>query len=101
MKLNTELVERTITQLDADPVPERHPVMPQLSQAFGDHTFFVDTDGLHIVEPGEPNERGEQTGQVMQIARWNDENRTSLSPQPAEPTGVVVVLGRKEPDSRG
>ncbi|MGD9614191.1 MAG: hypothetical protein AB7H90_14305 [Alphaproteobacteria bacterium] len=100
MKLNTALVERTIDQLDADPVPERHPVMPQLKQAFGDHTFFVDTEGLHIIEPGEPNERGEPTGEVVQIARWDDENRTSLSPQPPEPTGIVVVLG-KEPGSDG
>jgi hypothetical protein len=99
MKLNTDLIERTITQLDADPIPDRHPVMPQLNRVFGDHTFFVDTDGLHIVEPGEPTEGGEQTGQVMQIARWEDENRSSLSPQPPEPTGVVVVLSLREPDS--
>ena len=99
MKLNSALLERTADQLDADPIPERHPVMPQLSQVFGNHTFFVDTDGLHIVEPGELNEAGEQTGNVLQIARWEDAERTSLAPQPPEPTGVVVVLGAAEPDS--
>ena len=99
MKLNSELVERTINQMDADPIPEQHPAMPQLNQVFGEHTFFVDTSGLHIVEPGEPNEAGEPTGKVMQIARWSDAQRTSLAPQPAEPTGVVVVLATEEPES--
>jgi hypothetical protein len=99
MKLNSALVERTVSQFEADPIPEQHPAMPQLNQAFGDHTFFVDGDGLHIVEPGEPNEAGDPTGNVVKIAHWNDESRTTLVPQQPQPTGTVVVFDSQEPDT--
>jgi hypothetical protein len=99
MKLNSALVERIIDQFEADPVPEQHPAMPQLNQAFGDHTFFLDGDGLHIVEPGAPNAAGDPTGNVLRVARWGDDNRTSLVPQPPEPTGTVVVFDAGKPDT--
>lgn len=99
MKLNSALVERAVSQLQADPIPEQHPVMPQLSQVFGDHTFFLDANGLHIVEPGQANEAGEPTGNVVKVARWSDENRTSLAPHQPEPTGIVVVFAADGPDS--
>ena len=73
--------------------------MPQLTQVFGDHTFFVDGDGLDIIEPGTPNEAGDPTGNVLRIARWNDESRTTLVPQQPEPTGIVVALSSEEPDT--
>jgi hypothetical protein len=100
MKLNPVLVERAVSQLGADPIPEQHPAMPQLNQVFGEHTFFVDDDGLSIVEPVAPGNTGELTGEVMQVARWTDGNRTNLAPQQPEPTGVVIVLaagGSKRP----
>ena len=99
MKLNSVLVERAVSQLGADPIPEQHPAMPQLNQVFGDHTFFLDTNGLHIVEPGSPTEKGDQTGEVVQVARWSDGNRTSLAPQQPSPTGITIVLEPAEPDS--
>lgn len=101
MKLNSTLIEQTVTQLDVDPIPEQHPVVPQLHQVFGDHTFFLDPDGLLIVEPSEPNASGEPTGEVVKVARWSDSDRSSLMPQPPEPTGMVVVLadGHGEPET--
>jgi hypothetical protein len=99
MKLNSVLVEQAVNQLGANPIPEQHPAMPQLNQVFGDHTFFLDSNGLHIVEPGEPNASGEPTGEVVKVAGWSDANRTSLAPQQPEPTGVVVVLADGDPDS--
>jgi hypothetical protein len=98
MRLNSVLVEQAADQLQADPIPDQHPAMPQLNQVFGDHTFFLDGSGLHIVEPGEPNAAGDPTGNVVRIARWNDESRTSLVPQPPELTGAVVVFSMEEPD---
>jgi len=41
MKLNSALFERTLTQFDAQAIPESHPVVPQLNSLFGDHTFFL------------------------------------------------------------
>jgi hypothetical protein len=98
MKLKTALVEQAITQISADPIPERHPAMPQLNRVFGEHTFFIDSDGLHILEPCDPGDAGQPRWEVMKIAGWSDTQHTTLAPQQAEPTGVVVVLTEKEPD---
>ncbi|HEY4920455.1 MAG TPA: hypothetical protein VII40_10170 [Xanthobacteraceae bacterium] len=92
MRLTSEQVERTLSQIDAQPIPEDHPAMARLSEVFGDHTFFLDGNGLNVVEPAEPTD-GAETGQVVKLAGWSDEKLTQLAPHPPEPTEVVVVLG--------
>ena len=92
MKLNTALVERTLNQFDAQAIPENHPVVQQLNSLFGDHTFFLDANGLNIVEPREQTDSGSQSGQVVKLAGWSDDNRTSLAPHEPELTEVVIVL---------
>jgi hypothetical protein len=51
MKLASAIIERTLDQFEAEALPDNHPAVPQLSELFGDHTFFLDVDGLNIVEP--------------------------------------------------
>ena len=51
MKLTSAQVERTLSQFEGQAIPDNHPVIPQLSNLFGDHTFFLNNDGLNIVEP--------------------------------------------------
>ena len=92
MKLNTALVERTLNQFDAQAIPENHPVVQQLNSLFGDHTFFLDANGLNIVEPREQTDSGSQSGQVVKLAGWSDDNRTSLAAHQPELTEVVIVL---------
>jgi hypothetical protein len=92
MKLDTQGIERTLSQFDAQRIPDDHPAVPQLSELFGDHTFFVDQAGLHIVEPTAPADSGKETGKVVRLARWSDANRTSLYPHAPEPTDIVVEL---------
>jgi hypothetical protein len=92
MKLTPDLVERTLGQFQAQALPEDHPVVPKLSELFGDHTFFLDAAGLNIVEPNGATEAGAPTGQVIKLASWQDANRTGLAPHKPEPTGVVVAL---------
>jgi len=87
MKLTSAQVERTLDQFEAQAIPENHPLIPQLSRIFGDHTFFLDSHGLNIVEPA-----GAQSGEVMNVADWGDANLTSLSPHEPQSTDVVVVL---------
>ena len=48
MKLNAAQVERTLKQFDAQALPDDHPVVPELNSLFGDHTFFLDSDGLNV-----------------------------------------------------
>ena len=51
MKLTSAQVERTLSQFEGQAIPDNHPVISQLSNLFGDHTFFLNNDGLNIVEP--------------------------------------------------
>lgn len=84
MKLSTALVDRMETQFGPQVLPDSHPAMRQLHSTFGDHTFFLDGDGLHVVEPA-----GKHTGQRVKIASWADAGRTTLSPRSPEPIDVV------------
>ncbi|MEJ2376278.1 MAG: hypothetical protein P8Y53_00050 [Pseudolabrys sp.] len=99
MKLNTALAERTQSQFDAQAIPENHPVVGQLNSLFGDHTFFLDAQGLNIVEPSGTTNGGAQTAQVVKLAGWSDGDRTSLQPHEPEVREVVVVLEPAGPDS--
>jgi hypothetical protein len=95
MKLNSVQVERTLTQFQAEAIPEDHPVIPQLNNLFGEHTFFLDGSGLNIVEPTDSDRAGTQSAKVVNLANWSDDNPTRLEPHEPEQTDVVVVLGSK------
>jgi hypothetical protein len=92
MRLSSSQVERALNQFDAQAIPDDHPVMAQLSELFGEHTFFLNTEGLNVVEPAEPSQDGE-TCKVVNLADWTDKSLTQLAPHPPQITGVVVVLG--------
>ena len=93
MKLTSAQVERTMDQFEAQALPDSHPVVPQLNELFGDHTFLLDSNGLNILEPAtEAPLTGVQTAQVINLARWTDANRTGLAPHEPEPTGAVIEL---------
>jgi hypothetical protein len=89
MKLNSAQVEQTLSQFEAQVIPDDHPIVPQLSDLFGDHTFFLNSDGLNVVEP---NETGARAGTVVNLANWTDAHLTSLAPHEPEPTEIIVVL---------
>jgi hypothetical protein len=91
MRLTSVQVERALNQFDAQAIPEDHPVAAQLNEMFGDHTFFLDTNGLNVVEPADSQDA--ETGKVVKLADWSDEKLTKLAPHPPEITEIVVVLG--------
>jgi hypothetical protein len=95
MKLNATQVKRTLSQFEAEVLPDSHPAVPQLNTLFGDHTFFLDSDGLNVLEPAETPELEGQTGEVVSLASWSDATLTSLRPHEPEPTGVVIDLESK------
>jgi hypothetical protein len=95
MKLTPAQVERILSQFEAKAIPEDHPGVPQLNELFGDHTFFLDSNGLNIVEPAEPTQEGVQTGKIVNLATWTDADPPSLAPHEPEPTDVVIMLGSK------
>lgn len=99
MKLSATMLKRTLDQLEEQPafhnaevVPDDNPAMPQLNQLFGEHTFLLDGDGLHIVEPVTAASSGTPMGVVVKLASWRDARRTSLKAHPPEPTEIVVAL---------
>jgi len=90
MKLSDRGVDRTLDQFDAEPLPETHPAMKQLTEVFGEHTFFLDDTGLVILEPAPDG--ADESGQVVKLASWNDDH-TSLKPHEPERTDVMIDLG--------
>jgi hypothetical protein len=95
MKLNSAQVEQTLTQFQAQVIPDDHPVVPELNALFGDHTFFLDHNGLNVVEPNESAQGGAPAGTVVNLANWSDEGMTGLAPHEPQPTEVIVMLERK------
>jgi hypothetical protein len=92
MKLNSTQLEQTLSQFEAEVLPDNHPAVPQLNDLFGNHTFFLDTRGLKVLEPAGLPEKEAQSGEIVSLADWSDATLTSLRPHEPEPTGVVVVL---------
>lgn len=97
MKLTTSQLRRVEEQLGTEAIPEENPVTPKLREAFGDHTFFLDVDGLNVIEAdSSPESTG---GRLVRLASWTDDRSGLL--QLLEPEGleVTVVLGPEdEPD---
>ena len=54
MKLNPAQLEQTLTQFEAQVIPDDHPLVPKLHELFGDHTSFLATamaDGITVNVP--------------------------------------------------
>jgi len=92
MKLNSTQVKQTLSQMNAHVLPDNHPAVGQLTNVFGDHTFFLDENGLKVLEPVETPEAGIRSGEVLSVADWTDATLTSLTPHEPEPTGTVVLF---------
>jgi hypothetical protein len=95
MKLNSAQVEQTLTQFEAQVIPDDHPLVPKLNELFGDHTFFLDGNGLNVVERNESTHAGAPAGTVVNLANWSDAHLTNLAPHEPEPTDIIVILERK------
>jgi hypothetical protein len=80
----------------AQAIPESHPVLTRLNELFGDHTFFINSDGLSIVEPIDgPASPRTQAARVVSVANWSDESLANLATHEPEPTDAIVELGYK------
>jgi hypothetical protein len=94
MKLSVDQIAAAKAVLGAEPLPEDHPAVPQLQEAFGDKTFYVDTNGLLVFEPtAEPDEGGTEAKLVL-VAAWTGEDKSALGMVEPVDTGVTVDLGQ-------
>ena len=93
MKLSALHTAQAARQLDSWVVPETHPVNPSLCETFGDHTFFLDSEGLVIAEPSESEDAdAAELARIVKLAAWADDARTELAAHPREDTGLLIVL---------
>jgi hypothetical protein len=96
MRLSPTQVQRIQVEMNAEAIPEQHAITPDLQRAFGDHTFFLDGDGLNIVEASSEDSH---VGNVVKVAGWADADHTTLKIQTPQPTPLQVELDRE--DDRG
>jgi hypothetical protein len=92
MRLNDTQLKQTLNQMEAEVLPDSHPAAAQLTDLFGDHTFFLDHAGLKVLEPSAMSADEVQTSQVVSLADWSDATLSSLKPHAPEPTGKVVIF---------
>ena len=93
MKLTSTQIEQTLGQFEAEPIPEDHPMVPQLNEVFGEHTYFVNSDGLIILEPAVSGLAGVQSAKVVNLGEWSDDAPSALELHEPETTDLVVTLG--------
>jgi len=96
MRLSELQTQRIQEQTGASVVPDDNPSMPALKQNFGDHTFFLDADGLHIWESvaENPDDKAKLVG--VRIASWSsDEKKSLVTHEPAR----IQVLAAPESDA--
>jgi hypothetical protein len=90
MRLNEMQVKQTLSQMNAQVLPDDHPATARLTNMFGEHTFFLDQNGLKVLEPTETSEREVPSGEVVSLADWSDATLTSLTPHAPETTGTII-----------
>ena len=95
MRLSAAQVEIAANQLNAEAIPEDHPLIPKLNQLFGDHTYFLDSHGLSVVEQAAPESStpsADRKTVVVSLANWTDSNPPKLEAHEPELTDSVVTL---------
>ena len=96
MKLNAVQLRKVEEQFGVEAIPEEEPVTSDLKEAFGDHTFFLDADGLNIVELKVFPESS--IGNVVKVASWSSDEQTKLLRHEPEVLSITVDLEPGEPD---
>ena len=93
MKLTSTQIELTLGQFDAEAIPEDHPMVSQLNEVFGEHTYFLNSDGLIILEPAGSGRAAVQSAKVVNLGDWSDDAPSALELHEPQTTDLVVELG--------
>lgn len=89
MKLSEQEIQQVERQTDSKVISQDHPSVPELESHFGEHTFFVDDDGLHVWE--RPSDDGAESGKLVgvRLATWSDDKKNTLVRHEPAPTQVI------------
>jgi len=80
MKLTEPQIAQVKEQIGADPVPVG-PTSELLTKHFGDHTFYVDDEGLHVFQSEQAElESGPCNILPVRVATWTNEKKDALAP---------------------
>lgn len=94
MKLSPPQIAQVKEQVGAEPVPAG-PISEELTKHFGDHTFYVDGQGLHIFQTEQTEvESGSCNILPVRVASWANEERDALAPHDpvvGEKTAVIDI----------
>ncbi len=90
MRLNAVQLRKVEEQFGIEAIPEEDAVTSDLKEAFGDHTYFLDADGLNIVEPNVFHESS--IGNVVKVASWSSDDQTELLRHEPEVPPIAVDL---------
>ncbi|TGY87579.1 hypothetical protein E5163_14175 [Marinicauda algicola] len=87
MKLTEAQAERIKSQFGAEPLPHDEPALDPIKDAFGEHTFYLDANGLVIFEPVEDQP---DAARAVVVAVWTDEKKEQLAGIQPQVTQTVV-----------
>ncbi len=90
MKLDAAQLLTVENGLGIKSIPDDSPAVTQLADAFGPHTFFLDTVGLCVFE-NDPSDAS-KNGLLIRLAKWN-KDQTSLEGHEPEAYNTDVNLG--------
>jgi hypothetical protein len=92
MKLNNAQVQQVGSQTGLKPIPDDNPATPKLQERFGEHTFYLDANGLYIWEPVDDVEDVNEPVAAIMLAAWEGEDKQALKPMTPTRSRVVVEL---------
>lgn len=103
MKLSTAQIAAVERATGANPLPEDNAAQVKLSEALGDHTFYLDQQGLVVFEQP-ADAKSEDTLEIVRVGQWTDDQQQELGLTSPQPTGQVIDLsdyrGAPGPDGR-
>jgi len=94
MKLSDDQVGTIERQTGAIPIPDDNPASEALTEVFGEHTFYADQNGLHVLEQVVVEDRDGVHAEVIQIAEWTTDDKDELQPIEPQRTGAILGLDK-------
>lgn len=105
MKLSSAQIAAVEQATGANPIPDEDPANAKLREAVGEHTFYVDQQGLLVLESPEAAATPQETLQgtpdealeIVRVGRWVEGEQQQLALTPPERTGQVIDLAAHRP----
>jgi hypothetical protein len=92
MKLNDQQIAAVKASVNIDAIDAENPAVPELVKAFGDHTFFVVTEGLFILEEVDNPELPGTPAEFILVAGWANEEKSALQGVRPTPSNTIIDL---------